>query len=150
MVTSVDDLLVNPFPSKWVLRALIDFTLSNARRFYSSMGNLLDRKGLRNELHFWWRPVCCACRSLACVAAVSFPFPGGIEQASDKAGERLGWASPPPPTLYFRTFWRFSSPSRPLGKGKEMAATQASRSCSSSSLQYPSFPVCLTAFLLQG
>ena len=36
----------NPFPSKWVLRALIDFTLSNARRFYSSMGNLLDRKGL--------------------------------------------------------------------------------------------------------
>ena len=37
---------INPFPSKWVLRALIDFTLSNARRFYSSMGNLLDRKGL--------------------------------------------------------------------------------------------------------
>ena len=36
----------NPFPSKWVLRALIDFTLSNARRFYSSMGNLLDRKGI--------------------------------------------------------------------------------------------------------
>ena len=36
----------NPFPSKWVLRALIDFTLSNARRFYSSMGNLSDRKGL--------------------------------------------------------------------------------------------------------
>ena len=39
----------NPFPSKWVLRALIDFTLSNARRFYSSMGNLLDRKGLRHS-----------------------------------------------------------------------------------------------------
>ena len=38
---------INPFPSKWVLRALIDFTLSNARRFYSSMGNLLDRKGLK-------------------------------------------------------------------------------------------------------
>ena len=37
----------NPFPSKRVLRALIDFTLSNARRFYSSMGNLLDRKGLK-------------------------------------------------------------------------------------------------------
>ena len=37
---------LNPFPSKWVLRALIDFTLSNARRFYSSMANLLDRKGL--------------------------------------------------------------------------------------------------------
>ena len=29
-----------------MLRALIDFTLSNARRFYSSMGNLLDGKGL--------------------------------------------------------------------------------------------------------
>ena len=40
----------NPFPSKWVLRALIDFTLSNARRFYSSMGNLLDRKGLKCTL----------------------------------------------------------------------------------------------------
>ena len=38
--------LLNPFPSEWVLRALIDFTLSNARRFYSSTGNLLDRKGL--------------------------------------------------------------------------------------------------------
>ena len=38
--------LLNPFLSKWVLRALIDFTLSNARQFYSSMGNLLDRKGL--------------------------------------------------------------------------------------------------------
>ena len=37
---------INPFPFEWVLRALIDFTLSNARRFYSSMGNLLDRKGL--------------------------------------------------------------------------------------------------------
>ena len=37
----------NPFPSKWVLRALIDFTLSNARRCYSSMGNPLDRKGLK-------------------------------------------------------------------------------------------------------
>ena len=36
----------NPFPLVWVLRALIDFTLSNARRFYSSMGNLLDGKGL--------------------------------------------------------------------------------------------------------
>ena len=37
---------LNPFPFEWVLRALIDFTLSNARRFYSSMGNLLDGKGL--------------------------------------------------------------------------------------------------------
>ena len=43
---------LNPFPSKWVLRALIDFTLSNARRFYSSMGNLLDRKGL-SEYELW-------------------------------------------------------------------------------------------------
>ena len=37
----------NPFPFEWVLRALVDFTLSNARRFYSSMGNLLDGKGLK-------------------------------------------------------------------------------------------------------
>ena len=40
---------INPFPFEWVLRALIDFTLSNARRFYSSMGNLLDGKGLRRK-----------------------------------------------------------------------------------------------------
>ena len=38
---------INPFPFEWVLRALIDFTLSNARRFYSSMGNLSDGKGLK-------------------------------------------------------------------------------------------------------
>ena len=37
---------LNPFPAEWVLRALIDFTLSNARRFYSSMGNPLYGKGL--------------------------------------------------------------------------------------------------------
>ena len=30
--------------------ALIDFTLSNARRFYSSMGNPLGLKGLRQQL----------------------------------------------------------------------------------------------------
>ena len=36
----------NPLTAEWALRALIDFTLSNARRFYSSMGNLLDAKGL--------------------------------------------------------------------------------------------------------
>ena len=33
-----------------MLRALIDFTLSNARRFYSSTGNLLDGKGLKQIL----------------------------------------------------------------------------------------------------
>ena len=37
---------INPLTAEWALRALIDFTLSNARRFYSSMGNPLDRKGL--------------------------------------------------------------------------------------------------------
>jgi len=36
----------NPLTAEWALRALIDFTLSNARRFYSSMGNPLDGKGL--------------------------------------------------------------------------------------------------------
>ena len=34
-------------------------------------------------------------------------------------------ASPPPPTPYFRTLSRFSSPSRALGKGKDTAATEA-------------------------
>ena len=33
--------LVNPLTAEWVLRALRDFTLANARRFYSSMGNPL-------------------------------------------------------------------------------------------------------------
>ena len=37
---------INPLTAEWALRALIDFTQSNARRFYSSMGNILDRKGL--------------------------------------------------------------------------------------------------------
>jgi len=37
---------LNPLTAEWVLRALIDFTLSNARRFYSSMGYPLAGKGL--------------------------------------------------------------------------------------------------------
>ena len=36
----------NPLTAEWALRALIEFTLSNARRFYSSMRNPLDGKGL--------------------------------------------------------------------------------------------------------
>ena len=36
----------NPLTAERALRALIDFTPSNARRFYSSMGNPLDGKGL--------------------------------------------------------------------------------------------------------
>ena len=40
---------INPFPAEWVLRALIDFTLSNVRRIYSSMGNPLDGKGLKSN-----------------------------------------------------------------------------------------------------
>ena len=35
-----------PLTAEYALRALIDFTLSNARRFYPSMGNPLDGKGL--------------------------------------------------------------------------------------------------------
>ena len=41
-------LSLNPLTPDWALRALIDFTLSNARRFYSSMGKPLDGKGLIN------------------------------------------------------------------------------------------------------
>ena len=36
----------NPLPVERALRALVDFTLSNARRFYLSTGNLLEGKGL--------------------------------------------------------------------------------------------------------
>ena len=39
--------MFNPLTAEWALGALKDFTLSNARRFYSSMGNPLDGKGLR-------------------------------------------------------------------------------------------------------
>ena len=42
---------INPLTAEWALRALIHFTLSNARRFYSSKGNPLDGKGLRH--HIW-------------------------------------------------------------------------------------------------
>ena len=37
----------NPLTAAGALRALIDFTLSNARRFYSSMENPLAGKGLK-------------------------------------------------------------------------------------------------------
>ena len=38
--------MLNPLTVEWALRAPVDFTLSNARRFYASMGNPLDGKGL--------------------------------------------------------------------------------------------------------
>ena len=43
--------MFNPLAAEWALRALLDFTLSNVRRFYSSMGNPLDGKGLTNVLN---------------------------------------------------------------------------------------------------
>ena len=45
----------NPLTSEWVLRALIDFTHSNARQFYSSKENQLDGKGLTNVISVFWR-----------------------------------------------------------------------------------------------
>ena len=44
---SLVPVLINPFSAKDVL---IDFTLSNARRFYSSKGNPLALKGLTTWL----------------------------------------------------------------------------------------------------
>ena len=41
---------IDPLTAERALRALIDFTLSNARRFYSSMGNPLAGKGLKVAL----------------------------------------------------------------------------------------------------
>ena len=43
----------NPLTAEWALRALIDFTLFNARRFSSSMGNPLDGKGLSSVSSIW-------------------------------------------------------------------------------------------------
>ena len=57
---------INPLTAEWALRALIDFTLSNARRFYSSMGNPLDGKGLKS---------CCV------VSFLSFPD-GGVRHVT--------------------------------------------------------------------
>ena len=37
------------FPARECQLALIDFTLSHARRFYSSVGNPLGRKGLKTN-----------------------------------------------------------------------------------------------------
>ena len=39
--------MFNPLTAEGALRALIEFALSNARRFYSSMGNPLAGKGLK-------------------------------------------------------------------------------------------------------
>ena len=43
---SVNKVPTNPFRSVGALMTLIDFTLSNARQLYSSMGNPLAVKGL--------------------------------------------------------------------------------------------------------
>ena len=40
---------INSLTAEWALRALMDFFLSNARRFYSSIGNPLAEKGLKSE-----------------------------------------------------------------------------------------------------
>ena len=45
-VRYIEEFVINPFSAKDVL---IDFTLSNARRFYSSKGNPLAVKGLKNS-----------------------------------------------------------------------------------------------------
>ena len=47
--TEIDSssVLTPQLTAEWALRALIDFTLSNSRRLYSSMGNPLDGKGLK-------------------------------------------------------------------------------------------------------
>ena len=42
--------MLNALTAIGALMTLIDFTLSNARRFYSSMGNPLAVKGLTNQL----------------------------------------------------------------------------------------------------
>ena len=42
--------LINPLTAECGLRAVIDFALSNARRFYLSMGNPLAGKGLSAEV----------------------------------------------------------------------------------------------------
>ena len=52
-VNSLSYLLLNPLVSVSARMTLIDFTLSNAKRFYSSMANPSDTEGLRrnSKLH---------------------------------------------------------------------------------------------------
>ena len=72
---------INPFPAEWVLRALIDFTLSNARRFYSSMGNPLDGKGLSESLYFTPH-----CKS-------KFMETSTLVEKTNKQKKKTGWSS---------------------------------------------------------
>ena len=51
MRNSLSGYLFHPLTAERAFRALIDFTLSNARRFYSSMGNPLAGKGLMANSH---------------------------------------------------------------------------------------------------
>ena len=46
--------LLNPSVSVSALMTLTDFTLSNARRFYSSMGNPSDTEGLNSSERKWF------------------------------------------------------------------------------------------------
>ena len=58
----------------------IDFTLSNARRFYSSMGNLSDGKGLRSF------SILRSVREYACPAWAALPK--YLDEAIDSEQER--------------------------------------------------------------
>ena len=46
-----DHYKINPLTAEWVLRALIDFTLSNARRFYMFSGEPLGRERVKHEVY---------------------------------------------------------------------------------------------------
>ena len=46
-VAHAPDNVINPSVSVSALMTLLDFTLSKARRFYSSMGNPSDTEGLK-------------------------------------------------------------------------------------------------------
>ena len=59
------NIMLNPLTAKWALRALIDLTLSNARRFYSTMGNPLDGKGLTSLLST--KTLCATSHSIAAI-----------------------------------------------------------------------------------
>jgi len=52
LMVLLESYFINPLTAKWGLRAHVDFTLSNSRRFYSSMGNPSAGKGLIYMLWF--------------------------------------------------------------------------------------------------
>ena len=86
--------LINRLTVEWALRALIDFTLSNARRFYSSMGNALDGKGLRSSDESKPNLKCGQISITHCLAAFSYVIQNAIIDKTMRDRSQKGFLHP--------------------------------------------------------